>query len=544
AKPGYLPKLTGGGPPSSIGGTKPLFGGASSGGRPASSFFGAGRSGPSSAASPTKPLYQPSPPASPVQEPARSAAAPPPATAYKSQQEERQAELDALRKGSRGQSPVNNVSRGATPTLPLLSAGSRLGAGTPPTEPSAQFSQADQTKNELEMLRSRRLLNSSLGGSSGPASSADGVAAERKAELEALRRSRGGSQSSQVSLSPAPPTHSWNQAQSPTSPSQQQQQQQQQQQAKQREEEEERRLRQQEQDAAKAVEEERQRNNTPSAAALSRGPLARAVYDYDAEAEDELAFKEGEIIYSVDQLDPGWWAGESEDGLRHGVFPANFVEMLEDTSSGNSGQVPPARSMPPPHPPAAPMAPPPPPMAPVAPPPPPMAPPPPIAPMAPPPPPMAPPPPPMAPAAPPPPPMAPPAPSLPPLEKNGAPLFVARAMYKGGLHPGKAGRHIENGGCAIGFGHKEVNVREYQILCGDASQVRWVKQDGQLNIQGFKPVECGHEESGEPLYIAKTMTEGSQQLGKCAPHIKKGMSYPYGHKELTTENYMVLAYTN
>ncbi|KAJ2742266.1 hypothetical protein GGI20_004606 [Coemansia sp. BCRC 34301] len=130
------------------------------------------------------------------------------------------------------------------------------------------------------------------------------------------------------------------------------------------------------------------------------------------------------------------------------------------------------------------------------------------------------------------------------VEKDGAPLFVARAMYKGGLHPGKAGRHIENGGCAIGFGHKEVNVREYQILCGDASQVRWVKQDGQLSIKGFKPVEGGHEESGEPLYIAKTMTEGSQQLGKCAPHIKKGMSYPYGHKELTTENYMVLAYTN
>ncbi|KAJ2343955.1 hypothetical protein GGH91_003031 [Coemansia sp. RSA 2671] len=130
------------------------------------------------------------------------------------------------------------------------------------------------------------------------------------------------------------------------------------------------------------------------------------------------------------------------------------------------------------------------------------------------------------------------------VEKDGAPLFVARAMYKGGLHPGKAGRHIENGGCAIGFGHKEVNVKEYQVLCGDASQLRWVKQDGQLSIKGFKPVEGGHEDSGEPLYIAKTMTEGSQQLGKCAPHIKKGMSYPYGHKELTTENYMVLAYTN
>ncbi|KAJ2816538.1 hypothetical protein FBU31_006538, partial [Coemansia sp. 'formosensis'] len=63
------------------------------------------------------------------------------------------------------------------------------------------------------------------------------------------------------------------------------------------------------------------------------------------------------------------------------------------------------------------------------------------------------------------------------VEKDGAPLFVARAIYKGGLHPGKAGRHIENGGCAIGFGHKEVNVREYQVLCGDASQLYWVKQD-------------------------------------------------------------------
>ncbi|KAJ2685370.1 actin binding protein [Coemansia spiralis] len=399
AKPSYVPKMTGGAPPS-IGGTKPLFGGASSGGRPASSFFGGGaRSSPSSAATPTKPLYQSSPPISPpakspVQEPERPVA--PPATAYKSQQEERQAELDALRRGSRGQSPAN-LSRGATPTLPPMSAGSRQGAGTP-TEPSAQFTQADQTKNELEMLRNRRLLNSNLGGGSGPMASAENEASERKAELEALRRSRAGSQSA---LSPpaAPPTHSWKQPQSP-SPTpqhmqarqreeeeaqrrrqqedeeeqrkqmQQQQQQQQreeeqQQQQRQREEEqrraqqqkqrdeEEQRLRQQELDAAKAAEAERQRNSAQSVpAASSRGPLARAVYDYDAEAEDELAFKEGEIIYSIDQLDPGWWAGESEDGLRQGVFPANFVEMIEDTNGDQTRSAP--MAPPPPPPPVAP----------------------------------------------------------------------------------------------------------------------------------------------------------------------------------------------
>ncbi|KAJ2000288.1 hypothetical protein GGI04_004214 [Coemansia thaxteri] len=129
------------------------------------------------------------------------------------------------------------------------------------------------------------------------------------------------------------------------------------------------------------------------------------------------------------------------------------------------------------------------------------------------------------------------------VEKDGTPLFVARAMHKGGLHPGKAGKHIQNGGCAIGYDHKELTLREYQVLCGDASQLRWINQDGGLLIQGFKPVDAGHEASGEPLYIAKTLVDGSQQLGKCAPHIK-GIAYPYGHKEKNGSQYMVLAYIN
>ncbi|KAJ1645371.1 hypothetical protein LPJ64_003028 [Coemansia asiatica] len=130
------------------------------------------------------------------------------------------------------------------------------------------------------------------------------------------------------------------------------------------------------------------------------------------------------------------------------------------------------------------------------------------------------------------------------VESDGTPLFVARAMYKGGLHPGKAGPHIQDGGCAIGWGHKEVNVAEYQVLCGDASQLRWINQNKELVIQGFRPVDAGHEETGEPLYVAKALYQGSQQLGKCAPHIKHGMSFPYGHKERTTDKYMVLAYVN
>ncbi|KAJ2358987.1 hypothetical protein IWW50_000291 [Coemansia erecta] len=128
------------------------------------------------------------------------------------------------------------------------------------------------------------------------------------------------------------------------------------------------------------------------------------------------------------------------------------------------------------------------------------------------------------------------------IEKDGTPLFVGRTVYKGGLHPAKVGHHLENGGCNVGWGHKEVAVSEYQVLCGDASKLRWVKQHGPLEIAGFVPFPAGHEETGEPLYIAKTLHDGSQQLGKCAPHITKGMSFPFGHKERTTDDYMVLAY--
>ncbi|KAJ2785674.1 hypothetical protein H4R18_000365 [Coemansia javaensis] len=129
-------------------------------------------------------------------------------------------------------------------------------------------------------------------------------------------------------------------------------------------------------------------------------------------------------------------------------------------------------------------------------------------------------------------------------ESDGTPLFVARVAYKGGLHPAKAGHHLQNGGCSLGWGHKEISVSEYQVLCGDASRLRWVRQDGPLQVRGFVPLPAGREETGEPLYIAKTTHEGSQQLGKCAPHIKDGMAFPYGHKERTTDQYMILAFAD
>ncbi|KAJ2757894.1 actin binding protein, partial [Coemansia sp. BCRC 34490] len=338
AKP--APKPFGGSP--AAGGSKPLFGGSSggsaAGGRPVSSLFGGARS-PSIAA---RESPQPSSPGADA-----SRFAPPPSSSYMSQHDETQAELDALRKGSRAQSP-SVVSRGATPTQPqqqpsVSRFGSSAGAGA--AEPSARVSQADQTKSELEMLRSRKHLNGGME-SSASGSSSNAAVSERKAELEALRRSRAGSQSSFQSAQPTLPVHSWKQQQSQDNGAEEERRRQQQ---RQQEEEERRRQQQQQQQEEESrrllekqkIEEEQSRQAAAAAtasASASAGPAegqqrARALYDYEATEEDELEFNEGDIIYGVEQLAPGWWEGETKDGSRRGVFPSNFVELIEESET-------------------------------------------------------------------------------------------------------------------------------------------------------------------------------------------------------------------
>ncbi|KAG7231269.1 hypothetical protein INR49_012100, partial [Caranx melampygus] len=55
----------------------------------------------------------------------------------------------------------------------------------------------------------------------------------------------------------------------------------------------------------------------------------KVLFPYEAQNEDELTIKEGEIINIItkDCADAGWWMGEI--GGRQGVFPDNFVKLLE-----------------------------------------------------------------------------------------------------------------------------------------------------------------------------------------------------------------------
>ena len=75
---------------------------------------------------------------------------------------------------------------------------------------------------------------------------------------------------------------------------------------------------------------------------LRQGQKAKALFDYEARAPDELSFKRRDIITVLDkdEEDEGWYTGEL-NGAR-GLFPHNYVQLLEETpaappSSGNLG---------------------------------------------------------------------------------------------------------------------------------------------------------------------------------------------------------------
>lgn len=61
-------------------------------------------------------------------------------------------------------------------------------------------------------------------------------------------------------------------------------------------------------------------------------PQCQAQFSYDAQNNDELSLKEGDIItiISKDECDQGWWKGELNGKI--GVFPDNFVVELPSQS--------------------------------------------------------------------------------------------------------------------------------------------------------------------------------------------------------------------
>lgn len=54
----------------------------------------------------------------------------------------------------------------------------------------------------------------------------------------------------------------------------------------------------------------------------------KVLFDYDAEQDDELNLKVGDVVTNVSIQDGGWWEGELRG--KRGMFPENFVERIQN----------------------------------------------------------------------------------------------------------------------------------------------------------------------------------------------------------------------
>lgn len=63
----------------------------------------------------------------------------------------------------------------------------------------------------------------------------------------------------------------------------------------------------------------------------SGGSGKRAVisYDYEKAEDNEVELREGDYVTDIDMVDEDWWMGTNAQGER-GLFPANYVELVED----------------------------------------------------------------------------------------------------------------------------------------------------------------------------------------------------------------------
>ncbi|KAI1787010.1 hypothetical protein LXA43DRAFT_1085152 [Ganoderma leucocontextum] len=91
-----------------------------------------------------------------------------------------------------------------------------------------------------------------------------------------------------------------------------------------------------------------------AAAHAGQGICAVIQYSYDAQEDNEMDLIEGELIEQIEELDEGWWSGVGAHGTKQGLFPANYVEIVEVEAAAPATPPPPSPPPPPPAPPAPP----------------------------------------------------------------------------------------------------------------------------------------------------------------------------------------------
>lgn len=103
------------------------------------------------------------------------------------------------------------------------------------------------------------------------------------------------------------------------------------------------------------------------------------------------------------------------------------------------------------------------------------------------------------------------------------------------------------GGLVIAYDSKALLFREgYEVLCGSPTMATWVPAHGKFDPKmpakqypGARPLVCGNEKHGEPLYAATTSHNGRDYGGKVSVK-SKGILYPQNGEEQRNKEYFVL----
>lgn len=71
---------------------------------------------------------------------------------------------------------------------------------------------------------------------------------------------------------------------------------------------------------------------TANPGAKISGKRAIVQFDYEKAEDNELELKDGETITNIEMVDDDWWMGENSRG-EAGLFPSNYVELVEEPTS-------------------------------------------------------------------------------------------------------------------------------------------------------------------------------------------------------------------
>ena len=130
-------------------------------------------------------------------------------------------------------------------------------------------------------------------------------------------------------------------------------------------------------------------------------------------------------------------------------------------------------------------------------------------------------------------------------EATGENLFLCRASYRGGIHPGK----LVKNRCNIGFQGQELQINNYEILISDRSgfsndspnsipnpQNNPFSWSSQVSMGSAFPVGS---EYGQTLYSCRVSYQNGIHPGKL---VENHCNFSFGGEEIRSLNYQILSY--